>query len=103
MMGCPVELPTVPHLRRGFAQVLKARLVHGGCQNDVAVVAHDMGIGVVQLEGFSCRVLILDGPLADSGPGLLEALGQPPTPSKYVHGVQRNAIILCMTPAHAWQ
>ena len=88
-------------LRRGFAQVLQASLVHGSRQNDIAVVTHDMGIGVVQLEGLGSRVLVLNGPLADSSPGLLEALRQPTTASKDVHGMQSNAIILCMSPTQA--
>lgn len=75
--------------------------MHGSCQDDIAIVAHDMGVRVIQLEGFGSRVLILDSPLADSSPSLLEALREPPTPGKDVHGVQCNAIILCMTPAHA--
>ena len=60
-----------------------------------------MSIGVVQLEGLGSRVLILNGPLADSSPGLLEALRQPSTASKDVHGVQSNAVILCMSPTQA--
>ena len=75
--------------------------MHGSRQDDVAVVAHDMGIGMVQLEGLSSGVLILNGPLADSSPGLLEALRQPSTASKDVHGVQSNAVILCMSPTQA--
>lgn len=75
--------------------------MHGCRENDIAVVTHDMGIRVVQLEGLGSRVLILNGPLADSSPGLLEALRQAPTASKDIHGVQSNAIILCMSPAQA--
>ena len=89
------------HLRGGFAQILKAGLVHGSCQNDIAVVTHDMGFRVVELECLGSRVLVLDGPLADSSPGLLEALREASTASKDVHSVQSNAIILCMPPAHA--
>ena len=62
------------HLRRSFADVLQASLVHGSSQYDIAVVAHDMGLWVVQLEGFCCWVLILNGPFADGGASLLEAL-----------------------------
>ena len=86
------------HLRRGFADVLQASLVHGCCQDDVAVVAHDVSLRVVELEGLSSWVLILNGPLADSGTGLLEALRQATTASKDVHCAQGNAIVLCMSP-----
>ncbi len=62
------------YLRRGFADVLQASLVHGCRQDDVAVVAHDVSLRVVELEGLSSWVLILNGPLADSSTRLLEAL-----------------------------
>lgn len=62
------------YLRRGFADVLQASLVHGCRQDDVAVVAHDVSLRVVQFEGLSSWVLVLNGPFADSSTGLLEAL-----------------------------
>lgn len=85
-------------LRGGPAQVLQARLVHGSSQDDIAVVAHHVGHRVVQLEGLRRRVLILNGPFADSSAGLLEALRQATAAGEDVHCAQRQAIILCMGP-----
>lgn len=87
------------YLRRCFADILQASFVHGSCQDDIAVIAHDMGFRVVELEGFCSRILILDGPLADSCLSLLESLRQTPTASKDVHCTKGYPIIFCMSPA----
>ena len=76
---CNLQDVTYPHrlsayLGRCSADVLQTRLVHGRRQNDVAVVAHDMSLRVVQFKGLCSGVLILNGPLADGSTSLLEAL-----------------------------
>ena len=52
------------YLIRGSAEGLLAALAHGSCQDNVAVGGKDSRVGVVELEGLSSRVLILDGPPA---------------------------------------
>lgn len=62
-------------------------------QDDVAVGAEHLGVGVVELERVGGGLLILDGPLGVRHAGLVHALGQAAAAGKDVHGRHGKAVV----------